>query len=213
MGPQKHKIAKLLEKVKCPRLKKALQGYIGSLNYYRNYIPRLAKRLTRFFQLLKTTDAKGKIPINPDIIQIREIKEALDRCCQLELRQPLPGEQVVLMTDASFQAAAYAVLIEDDPNQKYTSTSKTYAPIGYGSNAYTPPQIKMSIYAKAFSAIYVAFKKFWHIFWGANKPVIIMSDRKSVTRFFQIKIIPPPLFNTCNFVLQFNFTIAHIPEK
>ena len=52
--------------------------------------------------------------------QFREINEALDRCCQLALRQPLPGKQLVLMTDASFQAAGDAVLIEDDPNQKYT---------------------------------------------------------------------------------------------
>ena len=43
------------------------------------------------------------------------------------------------MTDASFQAAGYAVLIEDDPNQKYTSTRKTYAPIAYGSKTYPPP--------------------------------------------------------------------------
>ena len=131
---QKQKIAKFLEKVKFPRSKKALQRYIGFLNYYRNYIPRLAERLTPFFQLLKTTDAKTKIQITPDIMkEFKEINEALDRCCQLALRQPLPGKQLVLMTDASFQAAGYAVLIEDDPNQKYTSTRKTYAPIAHGS--------------------------------------------------------------------------------
>ena len=124
----------IFEKVKFPRSKKTLQKYIGFLNYYQNYIPRLAKRPTPFFQLLKTTDAKAKIPITPDIMkEFREINEALDRCCQLALRQPLPGKQLVLMTDASFQAAGYAVLIEDDPNQKYTSTRKTCAPIAYGS--------------------------------------------------------------------------------
>ena len=117
------------------------------------------------------------------------------------------------MTDASFQAAGYAVLIEDDPNQKYTSTRKTYAPIAYGSKTYSPSQIKMSIYAKEFLAIYIAFKEFGHIFCGATKPVIIMTDSKSVTRFFQAKMIPPPLWNACDFVLQINFTIAHIPGK
>ena len=214
VAPQKQKIARFLEKVKFPRSKKALQRYIGFLNYYRNYIPRLAERLTPFFQLLKATDAKTKIPITPDIMkEFREINEALDRCCQLALRQPLPGKQLVLMTDASFQAAGYAVLIEDDPNQKFTSTRKTYAPIAYGSKTYSPSQIKMSIYAKEFLAIYMAFKEFGHIFWGATKPVIIMTDSKSVTRFFQTKMIPPPLWNACDFVLQFNFTIAHIPGK
>ena len=156
------------------------------MNFYRNYIPRLAERFTPFFQLLKTTDAKTKIPITPDIMkEFREINEALDRCCQLALRQPLPGKQLVLMTDASFQAAGNAVLIEDDPNQKYTSKRKTYAPIAYGSKTFSPYQIKMSIYAKQFSATYMAFKEFGHIFWGATKPVIIMTDSKSVTRFFR----------------------------
>ena len=199
VAPQKQKITKLLEKVKFPRSKKALQRYIGFLNYYRNYIPRLAERLTPFFQLLKTTDAKTKIPITPAIMkEFRKKNAALDRCCQLALRQPLPGKQLVLMTDASFQAAGYAVLIEDDPNQKYTSTYKTYAPIAYGSKAYSPSQIKMSIYAKEFLAIYIAFKDFGYIFWGATKPVNIMTVSKPVTRFFQT---------------NFNFTIAHNPGK
>ena len=126
VAPQKRKITKFLEKVKFPRSKKALQRYIRFLNYYQNYIHRLAKRLTPFFQLLKTTCTKTKIPITPDILkEFKETNEAVDRCCQLALRQPLPGKQLVLMTDASFQAAGYAVLIEDDPNQKYTSTRKT----------------------------------------------------------------------------------------
>ena len=88
------------------------------------------------------------------------------------------------MTDASFPAAGYAMLIEDNPNQKYTSTCKTYAPTGYGSKTYSPSQIKMSIYAEEILAIYMAFKQFGHRFWGATKPVISMTEGKSVTKFF-----------------------------
>ena len=83
--------------------------------------------------------------------EFREINEALGQCCRLALRQPLPSKQFVPMTDASFQAAGCAVLIEHDPNQNYTSTRKTYPPIAYGSKAYTPSQIKISkIKAKSF---------------------------------------------------------------
>ena len=71
----------------------------------------------------------------------------------------------------------------------------------------------MSIYAKEFLAIYYAFKEFGHIFWGTPKPTTILTDNKSVTRFFQTKIIPPALWNACDYVLQFNFIIAHIPGK
>ena len=54
----------------------------------------------------------------------RELNEALDRCCQLALRQPLSGKQLVLMTVASFQAAGYAVLIEDDPTKSLRQRAK-----------------------------------------------------------------------------------------
>ena len=71
----------------------------------------------------------------------------------------------------------------------------------------------MSIYAKEFLAINYAFKEFGHIFWGTPKPTTFLTDNKSVTRFFQTKIIPPALWNACDYVLQFNLIIAHIPGK
>ena len=142
-----------------------------------------------------------------------EISKALDRCCELPLKQPLPNKQIALVTDASFLAAGYAVLIEDDPLEKYTSTRKTFAPVAYGSKTFNPTQLKMSIYANEFLATFFAFKEFGHIFWGTPKPVNILTDNKSVTRFFQTKIIPPTLWNACDYVIQFNFTIAHVPGK
>ena len=150
----------------------------------------------------------------PDLLdKFTEIKKTLDRCCELALKQPLPNKQIALMTDASFTAAGYAVLIEDDPLEKYTSTRKAYSPVAYGSKTFSPAQLKMSIYAKEFLAIFFAFKEFGHIFWGTPKPVIILTDNKSVTQFFQTKTIPPSLWNACDYVIQFIFTIAHIPGK
>ena len=46
------------------------------------------------------------------IKEFGELNEGLHRCCQLALRQPLPGKQLALITDASFQAADFTVLIE-----------------------------------------------------------------------------------------------------
>ena len=209
--PQRPRVQNFLEKTKFPKSKKALQRYLGFLNYYRNYIPRLSEKLTPFFKLLKSD---AKVMVTPDLLEkFTEINKALDRCCELALKQPLPDKQIALMTDASFSAAGYAVLIEDDPMEKYTSTRKAFAPVAYGSKTFSPTQLKMSIYAKEFLAIFFAFKEFGHIFWGTPKPVIILTDNKSVTRFFQTKIIPPTLWNACDYVMQFCFTIAHIPGK
>ena len=56
----------------------------------------------------------------------------------------------------------------------------------------------------------MAFLEFAHILWEATKPTIVLTDNKSVTRFFQTEAIPPALWNACDYVLQFNFKIAHI---
>ena len=137
--------------------------------------------------------------VTPDLLeQFTEINKVLDRCCEFALKQPLPNKQIALMTDASFSAAGYAVLIEDDPSEKNTSTRKSFAPVAYRSKTFSPAQLKMSIYAKEFLAIFFAFEEFGHVFWGTPKPVIIQTDNRSVTCFFQTKIIPPTPWNACD---------------
>ena len=101
-------------------------------------------------------------------------------------------------------------MIEDNPDQKIQSKRKTYAPVAFGSKIFSPAQLKMSIYSKEFLAIYMALLEFAHILWEATKPTIVLTDNKSVTRFFQTKAIPPSLWNACDYVLQFKFKIAHI---
>ena len=46
--------------------------------------------------------------------------------------------------------------------------------------------------------------------WGSTFPVIVFTDNRSVTRSFQTKMIPPALWNACDYVLQYNFVIAHV---
>ena len=122
------------------------------------------------------------------------------------MRQPIPGKQPVLMTDASLRSAGYALMIENNPDQKIQSKR----PVAFGSKIFSPAQLKMSIYWKDFLAIYRAFLEFANILWETTKPKIILKDNKSVTPFFQTKAIPPSLWNACDSVLQFNFKIAHI---
>ena len=211
IAPQTHKIKNYLQKLSFPKTKKGLQRYIGFVNYYRNYIPRLSEKIAPFHELVK---ADKPIKVTNEIMQTFEnINKALDSACGLWLKQPLPNKQYVLMTDANFKNASYALLIEENADEKLTSVKKTYAPVAFGSKTFSPSQIKMSIYAKEFLAIYFAFMEYSHILWGSTKPVIVLTDNKSVTRFFQTKIIPPALWNACDFVLQFNFTIAQVPGR
>ena len=45
--------------------------------------------------------------------------------------------------------------------------------------------------------------------WKSVFPDIIFTHNRSVTRFFQTKLLPPELWNACDYVLHYNFAIAH----
>ena len=168
----------------------------------------MAEELNPFYKVLK-----AEVPINITS-ELKEtfdsVNKALSDACQHALKQPIPGKQRVLMTDACFRSAGYALMIGDNPDQKIQSKRKTYAPVAFGSKIFRPAQLKMSIYSKKFLAVYMTFLEFAHILWEATKPTIVLTDNKSVTRFFHTKGIPPSLWNACDYVLQFNFKIAHI---
>ena len=137
------------------------------------------------------------------------VNKALSDDCELALKQAIPGKQFVLMTDASFRSAGYALMIRDNPDQKIQSKRKTYAPVAFGSKIFSPAQLKTSIHSEESLAIYMAFLVFAHIVREATKPTIVLSDNKSVTRFFQTRANPPAIWNVCDYVLQFKFKIAH----
>ena len=100
---QKQNVQTLLEKTKHSKSKKTLQRYLGFVNYYRNYVPKQSERLAPFYKMLKSDE---KFVVSKDLVQqFEEINKALDKRCDLDLQQPLPNKQIVLMTDASFAAA------------------------------------------------------------------------------------------------------------
>ena len=209
ISPQARKIQNFLAKLRFPKSKKALQRYLGFVNYYRNYIPRMAEKLNPFYKLLKT---EVPIKITSDLKETFDsVNTALSNACELALKQPIPGKQLVLMTDASFRSAGYALMIEDNPDQKIQSKRKTYAPVAFGSKIFSPAPLEMSMYSKEILAIYMAFFDFAHVLWEATKPTIVLTEKKSITRsFYQTKAIPPALWNASDYVLQFNFKKAYI---
>ena len=119
ISPQSHKNQNFLSKLRFSKSKKVLQRYLGFVNYYRNYFPRMAEKLNPFFKLLKT-----EVPINITL-ELKEtfdsVNEALSYACELALKQHLAPKQLVLMTDASFRSASYALMVEDNPDQKIQS--------------------------------------------------------------------------------------------
>ena len=177
--PQSHKIQNFLIKLRFLKSKKVLQRYLGFIKYYKKYNPRVAEKPNPFYKLLKE-----EVPINITS-ELKEtfdsVNKALSDACQLALKQPISGKQLVLITDASFRSAGDGLMIEDNPDQKIQSKRKTYAPVAFGSKGFSPAQLMMSIYSKEFLAIYMAFLEFAHILWETSKPTIVLTENKSVT--------------------------------
>ena len=55
---------------------------------------------------------------------------------------------------------------------------------------------------------YMAKLGFAHVLCETTKPTIVLSDNKSVRCSFQAEAFPPPLWNSCEYVLQFSFQLA-----
>ena len=123
---------------------------------------------------------------------------------------PIAGKQYDLMTDASFRASGYDLMIEGNDERKLLSKRKTFASLAFGSRVFSPEQLKMSIYCKEFLAIYHAFLEYSHILWETTKPTLVLTDNCSVTTFFQTKTTTPALWNACDYVLQYKFRIMHV---
>ena len=102
ISPPAPKNNNFVDKLRFTKSKKALQCYLGFVIYYRNYIPRIAEKPNSSYKLLRT-----EVPINITS-ELKEtfdsVKHALSDACELAVKQPIPGKQLVLMTDASFRS-------------------------------------------------------------------------------------------------------------
>ena len=74
-------------------------------------------------------------------------------------------------------------------------------------------QLNFSVYYKELHALYFALDHFAQFKWGATKTVLVLTDNRSLTQFFQSKRIHSSLWICLDRVLSFNILRAHIPGK
>ena len=213
LTPIRQKITTFLNSFKMPKTVKQIKRMIGFFMFYKAFIPELADKLLPFYKLLKKdSDLKTT---EEHKIMLEKLTNDLQTACEMSLKLPKTNKQYVIMTDASFYAAGFVLMIEDYTDKKHDQNAETkpYAPVSFGSRIFQPNQLKMSIYAKEFLAVHFALDTFGNLIWGCEKPVLILTDNQAVTRFFQTKIIPPSLWNALDHVLSFEIILGHIPGK
>ena len=70
----------------------------------------------------------------------------------------------------AFEQRAYALMIEDDLEQKIESKKKTYAPVVFGSKTFSSSQIKMSSIRKIISSYLLFIPRVWTFVMGKHIP-------------------------------------------
>ena len=80
----------------------------------------------------------------------------------MSLKVPLPNKQLVSMCDAIEHATGYVFLLKDYKDKKTGETNK-FASVVFGSKRFTTRQRSLTMYAKNFLAMHLAFDKFGHI--------------------------------------------------
>ena len=90
------------------------------------------------------------------------IKKDLLKATETTVGLAKPGQQYVILCDASYYTSGFVLMIEDYLEQKDRKKKQTYAPVSYGLKSFNASQLKMSTYCKEFLALYFALEYFSH---------------------------------------------------
>ena len=209
--PKVEKLRNFWDKLEKPNTVKQVKRLIGFVQFFRNFIPNHGQKLLPFYKLLLK---KNAFTITIDHHgSLNTLKADLTRARNLTQRLAKPGLQYVILCDASFHGTVFVLMIEGYLIDQSGKTKKTHAPVSFGSRLFTTTQLKFSVYYKEFLALYFALDHLAHFIWGATKPVLVLTDNRSLTQFSQSKSIHTSLWNCLDRVLSFNILLANIPGK
>ncbi|GFS03047.1 Pol polyprotein [Elysia marginata] len=137
-----------------PNDKKALQRFLGMLNYYHRFLPGIAKRLA---PLTEATKSRSKVTTWTDDCQTAFEAAKSSLASATLLNHPDPKSETRLSTDASDSA------IGAELSQKHHGM---WRPIAFFSRKLTSSQSRYSTFDREMLAIYSAIQHFPFLLWG-----------------------------------------------
>lgn len=183
-----------------------LRRFLGTVNFYRDAIPRAATIQEPLNAYLHNSKRKDKT----QIVWTKEAIESFEACkVSLQnaalLAHPALDAPIALMCDAS-DTCAGAVL------QQYKNSK--WQPLGYFSKKFSDTQRKYSTYDRELLSIYMAVKHFRKMFEG--RQLTIFTDHKPIT--FALHKKPsdtetPRRTRQLLFISEFTNDIRHISGK
>lgn len=188
-----------------PKNTKELRRFLGTLNFYRRFIPEAARKQAPLNAILVGKQGKSSKPIELTSEQLVAFKD-----CKLSISQatllthPDPDAELAIQTDAS-DVAIGAVLQQKKGNK--------WQPMAFFSRKLSQPQRKYSTFDRELLAIYEAIRHFR--FMVEARPFIVLTDHKPITFAFTTRRdkCSPRQFRYLDFISQFSTDIRFVAGK
>lgn len=189
-----------------PTTVKELRQFLGMLNFYHSFLPKVAEAQIPLNIFLNGSDRKGKTEIN----WTEESISAFNRCKEILatatlLHFPSPDAHLALVTDCSDFAMGGAL---------HEITPEGAKPLGFFSRKLTAAQQKYSTYDRELLAVYSAIIHFRYML--EARPFIIFTDHKPLTFAFartDDSKAPPRRLRQLDFISQFSTDIRYVTGK
>uniref|UniRef100_A0A669EDT9 Gypsy retrotransposon integrase-like protein 1 n=1 Tax=Oreochromis niloticus TaxID=8128 RepID=A0A669EDT9_ORENI len=167
-----------LFRVPRPASVKALQEFLGMVNFYNRFLPRAAHLLQPLYAALKGKTAKDPIDWLPECIQaFSEAKAALANAALLA--HPFPSAEIALTTDAS--DVAVGTVLEQ-------RVSGVWQPLAFFSRTLRDSERKYSVFDRELLALHLATRHFRFFLEGRSFTAYV--DHKPLT-FAMSKVSDP----------------------
>jgi cleavage and polyadenylation specificity factor subunit 1 len=190
VAPLKKKVDALLEHPQ-PQTVQDLQAFLGTVNFYRCFLPAAASLLQPLTDALHgEAKAKDRVPWSTEMeAAFTSIKTALASAALLA--HPAPGAEICLMVDASANHVGAAL-------QQRPSPSSSWQPLGFFSKKLNPTQQRYSAFDRELLACTAGIRHFRHMLDG--REFSILTDHKPITfalaRATDAAAGPPPVLHS-----------------
>jgi hypothetical protein len=171
VAPLRKKVEAILAQPR-PGSLQELQGFLGTVNFYRRFLPAAAKLLRPLTDALRGgKEARERIEWTAEMEEaFSATKQALAKAALLA--HPIPGAEVALMVDASGYHVGAAL-------QQRTSAAVAWQPLGFYSKKLDSAQRRYSAFDRELLACSSGIRHFRHMLDG--RPFAVYTDHKPLT--------------------------------
>jgi hypothetical protein len=186
-----------------PTTVRELQAFLGMVNFYRRFLPAVARTLKPL------TDAlRGNLHSTDVVAWTSECTTAFEAAKQALLRatclaHPVPGASLSLAVDASATHVGGTL-------QQRLSGQKVYQPLGFFSKKLEPAQQKYSAFDRELFAVYAGIRHFRHMLEGRRFTVYM--DHKPLTQAIA-RVSAPWTTRQCRhlaYIAEYTSDIQHV---